>query len=71
MNNIKFFIFDKNIEVKRKNQYYTLYDKKFDNMFIMPENICKYIDNINFNLKGYNKFDKTFINVNFILLLKD
>lgn len=71
INNIKLFIVNNNIDIIRINQYYNLYNKKFDNMLMMPENISKYIDRMNFTLEGYTQFYKHFENVKFILLLKD
>lgn len=71
LNNIDKFL-GKYFNIYQINDYYNLYNKKFDDMFVIPEKILKYLDNINFNLEGYVKYDKIFPNpINIIFLLKN
>ena len=71
LNNIRSFLY-KNINIIRVNDYYNLYNKKYDDMFIMPEYILKFLDNLNFNFEAYSKLNKNFQNqVQFILLLEN
>lgn len=73
-NNIKEFLTEKVKDEEAKEQFYNLYDKKFDDMFIMPKNIESYLDGINFQLNEYEE-DQNFRfsqrQINDIILLKD
>lgn len=72
LNNIRSFLFKNNININRVNDYYNLYNKKYDDMFIMPEYILKFLDNLNFNFEAYSKLNKNFQNqIQFILLLEN
>ena len=73
-NNIKEFLTEKVKDEEAKMQFYNLYDKKFEDMFIIPKNIESYLDGINFQLNEYEE-DQNFRfsqrQINDIILLKD
>ena len=72
LNKINYFISNQLEGIVHKNKYYNLYNEKFDDMLTMPNNISNYINSVNFTLKGYKKYDKSFDKkINFIILLKD
>ena len=72
LNKIKDFISIQLEGIYRINKYYNLYNEKFDEMLSMPDNISNYINSINFTLKGYSKYGKSFDKkINYIILLKD
>ena len=52
INDVKLFI-NHNLILNRTNDYYILNSKEFDDMFIMPKSIYKYLESNNFNLDNY------------------
>ena len=68
INNIKSFLNKKVIDIDRKCNYFNLYNKKFDDLFIIPD----YINNYVFTLKDYSKYEKYFDeSIIFMILLQN
>ena len=70
INKINSFLLNQFNDINPISNYYNLYNKKFNDLLTMPQNLSNYIDNINFKFEGYS--NKQIPNtINFMILLEN